>query len=206
MRWSFVQSIAIEINKQGGNNYMKKTILALAMASALAVVPEASAVIINASGNLASANEVDIVMFDVTQSSLVTIETTSYTAGSFDPILSLWDKVTGVILDVDDDDGEGFDAKISMVLPAGWYSIGVSSFSNQPSGGIGGNISDGYNDSGSDTGDWALFIEGDHIARTGVPEGGSSLLMGVLAIGALAGTRRFFGRRAWLSTTPRLPI
>jgi hypothetical protein len=176
---------------------MKKTILALAMASALAVVPEASAVIINASGNLASANEVDIVMFDVTQESLVTIETTSWTAGSFDTVLSLWDKVTGVILDVDDDDGEGFDAKISLVLDAGWYSIGVSSFANRPSGGIGGNISDGYNDNSfGRTGDWALFIEGDHIARTGVPEGGSSLLMGVLAIGALAGTRRFFGRRA----------
>jgi hypothetical protein len=171
---------------------MKKTILALAMASALAVVPEASAVIINASGNLASANEVDIVMFDVTQSSLVTIETTSYTAGSFDPILSLWDKVTGVILDVDDDiSPDNFDARISMILPAGWYSTGVSSYENVPVGGVGGNISDGYNDNSfGGTGDWALFIEGDHIARTGVPEGGSTLAMLGLVTAGLVGVRR----------------
>jgi hypothetical protein len=99
--------------------------------------------------------------------------------------------VTGVILDVDDDDGEGFDAKISLVLDAGWYSIGVSSFANFPDGGIGGNISDGYTGNGGASGDWALFIEGDYIARTGgVPEGGSTLAMLGLVTAGLVGVRR----------------
>jgi hypothetical protein len=118
----------------------------------------------NVNGTFEADNDVEQFEFSIPAPSIVTIETISYAGGTFatnpiltdpgggfDPIISLFDD-TGAFLADDDDSsptldgitGNAFDSFLVTPLAAGTYTVVITQFDNFFIGGIGDDISLGF--------------------------------------------------------------
>lgn len=122
----------------------------------------------NVNGTFSFDNDVEQFEFSITATSIVTIESISYAggafasnpgiiapAGGFDPILSLFDS-TGTFIQAADDGsssfdpvtGSAFDSFLQPTLDPGTYTVVVTQFDNFFLGGVGDNISAGFEHDG----------------------------------------------------------
>jgi hypothetical protein len=141
-----------------------------------------------------------------TQGSLspVTLQTSSYAAGGFDPIVAVFD-ATGLLVAQNDDGfgvapdpstGEAFDSLLALSLDAGQYLVSLTEFDNFA---LGPALSDGFVESGQGnftalfacgqpsfcdvtgsarTNKWALTISGEAVtAASTIPEPTTSALL-----------------------------
>ena len=201
------------------------------MFKALRLVSTALALLVSAtmahaaltfSGNFLRDDDVRLFAFNNLATGLVTIETFGYAggtdpngnvipAGGFDPIVSLFDRVTGALITLDDDGasrtdpatGFAFDSFLTLTLGPGMYFVALSEFDNFP---LGPNFSDGFLETGNATftaafgcsngifcdiggnnrtGNFDLAISGPQV----VPEPGGLALIG-LALPSLLALRR----------------
>jgi len=170
---------------------MIRSIATIAVA-ALAATGAAAA---SFSGTFAKDNGTAGFYFVVTAPTTVTITSTGYAGGGFDPVLSLYD-ADGLNLDYNDDQAEGVsDPQLVSSLGKGKYTVYLSQYDNfgPASLGLPFNFADqpdfrgGFIDFGGSqrTGDWALEISGAAGAGA-VPEPASwaMLIAGFGLVGA----------------------
>jgi hypothetical protein len=84
------------------------------------------------SGNLASPNATPFFSFTADGTSNVTIQSSSWASGGFDPNLTLFN-AAGAWIDERDDD-IGLDFKFEGILPAGNYRVAIAAFGNNSAG------------------------------------------------------------------------
>ena len=129
-------------------------------------------------GNLNNNNEVQPFFFTVAEPTTITLQTFSYDGGTnaagtaipgggFDPILSLFDAISGRLL-VQNDDGFGLDSFLGVDLNAGNYFATLTKFGSFPAGQL---LSEGFLGSGGGSTDlhWAVDILNASSASMGVP-------------------------------------
>ncbi|MGI9510891.1 MAG: DVUA0089 family protein [Geminicoccaceae bacterium] len=122
----------------------------------------------NANGTFVFDNDVEQFDFSIGVASIVTIESISYAggafasnpaiiapAGGFDPILSLFDSTGAFIAAADDGSstfdpvtGSAFDSFLQPTLDAGTYTVVITQFDNFFLGGVGDDISTGFEQDG----------------------------------------------------------
>lgn len=86
------------------------------------------------SGNLANPNDVQFASFTVNATSPVTIASSSWANGGFDPNLTIFD-AAGNWFDERDDIGiNNLDFLFSEILPAGNYQVAIAAFGNNSAG------------------------------------------------------------------------
>jgi len=111
---------------------------------ALIVAGPASALDFDFSGTITSHNDVLLFSFTTTATT-VTLFSSSWDDGGFDPILGLWDSAGNLIQVQDDGHNSGstlsngvlydhgsWDSYYSQLLPAGSYTISLSTYANFP--------------------------------------------------------------------------
>ena len=117
------------------------------------------------SGTIARDDQVQLFSFDMLAAGTATIETFSYAGGTdaaghlvprggFDPIVSVFDRVTGALIALVDDGasrvdpatGAAFDSFMTPALGPGLYWAAISQFDNFP---IGPNLANGFLESGA---------------------------------------------------------
>lgn len=125
-------------------------------------------------------NDLALETFSVSAPSTVTLLTYSYAGGTnaagqviarggFDPVLSVFNYSTGMLIDSNDDGSPGqipadsvtgqyFDSYLTLSLGVGSYEVGISQFDNTPNGP---NLSDGFYEAGNDNFTLALFAPPD---------------------------------------------
>src|SRR5262245_28414894 len=185
-------------------------------------------------GTLAADDSVELLGFATGGSSTVTLRTYSYAGGTqangnvvprggFDPTLALFDSAGNKI--ASNDDGHGvpadsvtggaFDTELSMLLPAGAYTVAISQSYNLANGPT---LSDGFIVAGApfftaafgctngqfcdSTGDnrsssWAFDVLNAETAQTEVPEPSTASLLGFGFVG-LCSVRRQKWRAAYI--------
>lgn len=132
----------------------------------------------NVNGTFSADNDVEQFEFSIGVESIVTIETISYAGGpfatnpaivdaggGFDPIISLFDS-TGAFIDEADDGssavdgttGNAYDSFLQTTLAAGVYTVVITQFDNFFLGGVGDNISLGFDFDGG-PGDFTAFFD-----------------------------------------------
>lgn len=130
-------------------------------------------------GNLKDGNEVQPFFFTVTEPASVTLQTLSFSGGTnaagtvipgggFDPIITLFNAISGQRLAANDDSGNGFDSFIQRDVGAGNYFATVTQFPNFSSG----SLADGfpqYNAGIFGDAHWAVDILNASSASVGVP-------------------------------------
>ena len=130
-------------------------------------------------GNLNNNNEVQPFFFTVAEPTTITLQTFSYDGGTnaagtaipgggFDPIISLFDAISGRLITLNDDSRPSWDSFIQMDLNAGNYFAALTQFSSFPAGSV---LSDGFRGTGGDRTDlhWAVDILNASSASVGVP-------------------------------------
>jgi hypothetical protein len=99
------------------------------------------------SGTIANHNDVSLFTFSTASPSTVTLFTSSWDDGGFDPMLGLWDS-TGLLIEFQDDGGLNgsttsngipydygiFDSYYTNTLLAGTYTVSVSTYPNNNNG------------------------------------------------------------------------
>ncbi|PPC89291.1 MAG: hypothetical protein CTY34_11935, partial [Methylobacter sp.] len=123
--------------------YMRKTLAAVLFSSCLMPVSTAFAAELDFNGNFVNDNDVVRIDFNVTTDDFVTLFSSSWINGGFDPILTLWDSAGNLILEQDDggitgtqqvngiDFGYGeFDSFLNIFLEAGSYIATLTQFDN----------------------------------------------------------------------------
>ena len=179
---------------------MTKTILAL---GALLAAGSANAADFSFSGTFAQDNSKALCQFSVTTPGTVTLTSTGYAAGGFDPVLTLYGYSASddLYLNIAEADDAGTpDPELSIDLAAGTYFAYLTQYSNfgpivygdpfpfdgEP------DFQDGF---AGRTGDWALTIGGVDAAFQAVPEPASWALM-IVGAGAVGGSLRSRRRAA----------
>lgn len=130
-------------------------------------------------GNLKDGNEVQPFFFTVTEPTTITLETfsraggtnaagTTIPAGGFDPIISLFDAISGRLITYNDDSANDWDSFIQRDLNAGNYFAMLSEYANFPAGQL---LSDGFSGTDNNGWDrhWALDILNASSATVAVP-------------------------------------
>jgi hypothetical protein len=196
---------------------MKKKLLAgLALGfSVVAMGNVASATDFDFSGALQAHNDVLLVNFTTNTDTTVTLFSSSWDDGGFDPMLGLWDSTGSLITWQDDGHNIGstlsnsvsydhgdWDSYYSQFLTAGTYTVSLSTFFNTPNGS---NLSDGFAYdsqtpiafaswdqpmSGIRTGDYEFHVLNVDTASSNqpVPEPATMLLFGT-GLASLVGAR-----------------
>ena len=162
--------------------------------------PTTGGTVFTFSGMLMEANDVLFFDFSVDESSLITLRTYSYAggtagdgtvvpAGGFDPILSLFDAVTGTRIGQNDDGGSNvpadpqtglrYDTFFQEMVSPGEYTVAVSAFSNF-AGATLEDPFDGGGSLGSRTADFFFEIQG---ASSASGPGGATQPLDVIAFG-----------------------
>ena len=167
---------------------------------------------ISFSGVLSRDDSIVLFEYSVPATGLVSVATTSYTAGGFAPVLSLFDS-SGNLLFYDNGYPNNADAQFSWNSLANQkYTVALTEYDNLP---LGPNLADGFAEQGNGnftakppfnpplsggfylpgpiqlTGDWAVtFSAGTPITASQVPEPGSGLLL-LAGVIAASGFRRY---------------
>jgi hypothetical protein len=112
--------------------------LGMAAATTTGIVLEstpAHGINLSFAGTFASPNTTVSALFTADGTSTVTIKSSSYAAGGFDPILTLFNATNGnYILDRDDISTGNLDFQLIQALPAGNYRAVISAVGNYPNG------------------------------------------------------------------------
>lgn len=135
----------------------------------------------------------------------VTIESTGYAAGGFDPVLSLYDP-SGLGIAVNDDQDVGnSDPKLVENLSAGLYTVYLTQYDNFGPASLGlpfnfdgqPNFRGGFVDfyGNQRTGNWALSIDGAFAANAAVPEPESWVML-IAGFGLVGASMRRRAHRA----------
>jgi hypothetical protein len=151
------------------------------------------------SGNLANPNATPFFSFTADGTSTVTIESTSWASGGFDPNLTLFN-AAGNWIDERDDIGAGnLDFRYSGILAAGNYQVAIAAFGNNSAGF--GTISTPFNGAGDFKGRTSAYafqiINGNNTTSTAVPEP-------FTIVGTLIGASTAFRMRKRLKATNKL--
>lgn len=175
---------------------MKRFIIAVMFAAmagvSLSFVTPVKALDYDYAGIMRFHNEVALNKFTITETSNVTVFSSSWDDGGFDPILGLWNS-TGTLIQIQDDNGFAgstlsngisydygvFDSHFTNTLTAGIYTVSLTRYPNFNNSAL---LSNGFNfDSQTPT----LFYSGTipnyafHVvATTAVPEPASLMLLG----------------------------
>lgn len=212
--------------------------LLLSTSLALALAASANAANFSFSGSFVHDNDVQFFDFNVSSTSTVTLLTYSYAGsseqtlfgppgagtnaagvvigrGGFDPILALFNKTTGELIDYNDDGnddevpadevtGSNYDTFLQLELDPGSYTVAVMQYDNFPNGS---NLAAGFdydddpdfregfidNNNDQRTSQWAFdVLNVDEAVLVSVPEPGSLALVG---FGAVALIGRHLRRR-----------
>ncbi len=147
-------------------HYLIRSVLGVAL-GALVAAPSLAVPLTpptNVNGTFEFDNSVEQFEFSIGTTSIVTIETISYAGGvfatnpaitdpggGFDPVISLFDGSGAFIADADDGasrfdavSGSAFDSFLQSTLDAGTYTVVVTQFDNFFVGGVGDDISLGF--------------------------------------------------------------
>jgi len=170
-----------------------------AISAAAFLVSSASAsTILNFAGTFTADDQEQIFQFTVSNPlSTVSVFTTSFAAGGFIPVLSLFSSQTGAFETLDSGFADNSDAIIQdwPTVPNALYTVVLTEYDNLPAGL---NISDGFTEQGNGnftsnygppgpfrepfgsqlTGDWAVTFTSLDPTLTVVPEPGAGLLAG----------------------------
>lgn len=140
-----------------GDRFMKKLLAVLACVLFLGSFSDradAGLVEYDYSGNLTYHNDVLQFRFSVTESSLVTLFSSSWHRGGFDPIMALWDAAGNLLMEQDDGHNVGttmsngveyrhgnWDSYFSQIVDAGSYIVTIATYNNWALGSL---LSDGF--------------------------------------------------------------
>jgi hypothetical protein len=121
---------------------VKKALLALGMVFILSVGQASATSIQSFSGNFLNDNDIELRDFSVSGPSGVTLRTSSYAAGGFDPVLFLFDGIgnligqndDGVGVPADPNTGEALDALLTLSLGLGDYKVALLNFPGDVNG------------------------------------------------------------------------
>jgi hypothetical protein len=125
-------------------------IIALALTVILGT-PETNATVFSYSGNFTQDDNVRLFNFTLLNNATVTIGTSSYAAGGFDPTLTLFDSL-GVFIDQNQDISfNNFDSFMSDTLLPGSYIVALTQYDNFPVADDTNNklLSDGFTQAGN---------------------------------------------------------
>lgn len=114
-----------------------RTLLCL-LAFMLATVIQAKADNFTFNGNFAQDNNVGLFPFSLNAAADVTLRTTSYAAGGFDPVLTLFNG-DGTFIAENDDPGDATgpaDALLQINLPGGSYFLALTQYDNFANGAL----------------------------------------------------------------------
>ncbi len=135
---------------------MKKELLAGLAAGAIlfSVTNSAMALEFDFNGTFSVDNEVLLLDFTVGSDSTITIFSSSWDDGGFDPILAIWDSSYNLLSEQDDGENTGstfsngvsydhgeWDSYFDVILSAGNYTASITQYDNFS---IGGHLSDGF--------------------------------------------------------------
>jgi hypothetical protein len=123
---------------------------------------QAQAGVLSFNGSFTADDNVQLLPFTESSPSLVTLQTSSYAAGGFDPIVTVFD-ATGLLIGQNDDGvgvppdpstGEALDALLTLSLTPGQYVVSITQFDNFA---VGPTLADGFVESGLGNFTAALF-------------------------------------------------
>ena len=140
---------------------MKKFLLAVAVMVGiclLSATPVLAALDFDFSGNFNQDNDIVLLNFTVGEVSTITIFSSSWDDGGFDPILAIWDASGDLVNQQDDGHNVGstlsnavsydhgnWDSYYDVILAVGDYTASIGQFDNFAAGG---NLSDGFTHDG----------------------------------------------------------
>lgn len=123
-----------------------------ATAGILLTSASARAANLSFTGSFTDPNETRSASFSLTAPATVTIQSSSWAAGGFDPVLTLFDATNGNYIQEQDDisaNPPNLDFQLIQALPVGNYQAVLSVVGNYANGANpGGNFSDGFTNSG----------------------------------------------------------
>jgi hypothetical protein len=116
--------------------FAKATIVGIAVTTTGLIIDSAPALSanFNFSGNLATPNSTPFFTFTADGTSNVTIQSTSWASGGFDPNLTLFNAAGNWIDERDDIGASNLDFSYVGVLPAGNYQLAIAAFGNNGAG------------------------------------------------------------------------
>jgi hypothetical protein len=183
-------------------NSIRLSLVAIGLMLSLVICRPASALDFDFSGTMANHNDRLLFSFTTPSATTVTLFSSSWDDGGFDPMLGLWSSSGSLIHFQDDGDNIGstssngvsythgvFDSYYSASVAAGTYTVSLTAFDNFN---LGSNLSNGFDFdgqvpipisswnqpvSGFRTGDFVFHVL-DAAAATAVPEPTSLLLLG----------------------------
>lgn len=205
---------------------MKPNKILSILASSLLLAGSAKAADFDFSGTFTKDNDVVSILFNLSGPSTATFFTSSWVAGGFDPIVTIWDSSGLKVFEQDDGNNTGstfsnsvsynhgdWDSHFFLNLAVGSYRATITQFSNFANSD---NFADGFQYDGDDdfasppgsppftngsTGNWAFHIlnvdDARQVAPTNsVPDSASTLGLMGLAMMVLLGAQRRLQRKA----------